>query len=302
MKFNNFSETFCGRLSVGLLLGALHACSPQIDITLPAPDSLHTAYPIGVHNAQNTAATALVITRYEAGKPVLLYLPQGEGPYPLVMFQHGRPFTMPSNYAYSPSRELVDATVTAGFALAVVIRSGYFLAAGQDKEIVPCNRPQFADFVAARDSARDDLVSAKNYLAGLSFVDSSKIILAGTSAGGFASVNAMPYLDEQIDAVISLNGGRCGSRGDAIGGLAWQQELYSRVAVTTSSNTYFLSGGKDDVIPSYSTTALFMAFCRARKDCVQRSSTALLTNDNGTHNVATMLEGYSRVLGQLKGN
>jgi dienelactone hydrolase len=129
---------------------------------------------------------------------------------------------MPSNYAYYPARELVNATVDQGFALVVVIRSGYYIASGSDEQIVPCNRPQFTEFVTAANAAAGDIVSAKNYLSSLGIFDESLIVLTGTSAGGFASINALTQLDNQVSAAISINGGRCGSRGDAIGGLRWQ--------------------------------------------------------------------------------
>lgn len=294
-KFIRYKHLFC-KVSVCLFYTLLFGCGPKIDIDFPPPDALNSTYPIGIQNAQGTNAATLVNSRYESGKPIQLYLPAGDGPFPVVVFQHGRPFTMPSNYVYYPSRALVNATISQGFALAVVIRSGYFLASGPDEEIVPCNRPQFTDFVTAANAATADIVSATNYLSGLQIIDESLIVLAGSSAGGFAAMNALAKLDDQVSAAISINGGRCGSRGDAIGGLAWQRELYARVAANTSSKVYFLAGGNDDVIPIYSSRVLFMAFCRAREDCVKRDFTQQFTNMTATHDPATMVNIYSRAL------
>lgn len=289
-------------ICICLVVVLVNSCSPPLEIDLPPADSLNSIYPIGIHKAEGTNAESLIISRYAADKPVLVYLPDRQGPFPLVMFQHGRPFTMPSDYGYSPSRELVNATVDQGFALAVVIRSGYFSARGADKEIIPCNRPQFEDVRIAGEYAGKNVVDAVSYLKSLQIVEDSKIVLAGTSAGGFAAVNSMPDLDEEIVAVISINGGRCGGRGDAVGGLSWQQELYSRIAADTQAPVYFLAGSDDDVIPVYSTRTLFMAFCRARNDCVERSRTQLFVGNKATHDVATMTSEYSRALRLIAGS
>ena len=247
----------------------------------------------------NTDAHRLVISRYGQQKPVLIYLPEGEGPFPLVIFQHGRPFTMPSPSPYYPSRALVDATVAEEYALAVVIRGGYFGAGGPDVEAIPCNRPSYEDIVLAGEAAAREVTNAHTYLARLPFIDSSRIVLAGSSAGGFASINALNLLDEQVIAAISINGGRCGSRGDAIGGLAEMRTLYERLAREVDSPVYFLGGGNDSVIPLYSTRALFTTFCRTREDCVERSRTNLFTNPAANHDVATMTDVYSRALREI---
>ncbi|MBL4573271.1 MAG: hypothetical protein JKY86_09385 [Gammaproteobacteria bacterium] len=277
----------------------LFGCEPGLDIQLPAADGLNAYYPIGIHDASPSIAAKLVISRYGTAKPIMIYLPGGEGPFPLVMFQHGRPFSMPSNYAYYPQTALINATVESGYALAVVVRQGYFGVPGADNEAVPCNRPKLQDFRVAGSAAAINVQQAHDYLRRLSFVDSNNIVLAGSSAGGFASINALPLLDGTIKAMVSINGGRCGKQGDAIGGLAALRSLYGSIAETVASPVYFLSGGNDTTIPVYSTRALFMSFCRVRNDCVKRTRTKLFEKPNATHNVATMVDVYTRALKEI---
>lgn len=138
-----------------------------------------------------------------------------------------------------------------------------------------------------------------SYLNSLDFIDREKIILAGTSTGGFAAINALSALDTEVQGVISINGGRCGKRGSIIGGLKHIKSLYRKKAEETTSPVYFLTGRKDDVIPSYSVTGMYNAFCESRDAC--EKSVFLLDNYLGTHHVATMMDEYKKALVALFG-
>ncbi len=287
----------CWLIAIALLL---NACDSERDILLPQSDGLGLNYPIGIHNARGTLASDKIITRYAPGKPLLIYLPDGPGPYPTVVFQHGRPFIMPDLSTYEPPPALVDATIEEGFALAVVIRDGHYAALGRDVEAIPCGNPTLRDFSAAGRGAANTIAEALNYLRSQSFIDSSRLVIAGTSAGGFAAINSLREEDRYVLAAITINGGRCGNRGDAIGGLNAQLTLYQRIGSEVTSPVFFLIGGRDTVIPRHSADELFLEFCRGRRDCLQRRNTFLLVNEPGTHDVSTMMDVYGQALQRIR--
>lgn len=256
-------------------------------------------YPTGTHTSEDTSADRLIYARYD-GKPIAIYLPAGEGPFPTVIFEHGRPFTTSFNYPYYPTPQLVNTTIGHGYALAIPIRSGYFGDSGTNREQIPCNGPTYADFVRAGEGAAEDVEDAVNYVSSLPYVDNNKLILAGTSAGGFAAINGLSKVDDRVRAVISINGGRCGSRGESIGGLANIAELYKKYAAEASTPIYFLTGNNDDVIPTHSTKTLYNAVCSTRNDCGRRGTTYLVQEARGNHNVPSMMAPYKRTLERIR--
>lgn len=282
-------------LALLLLSLTLIGCDSKPDISLPGQDHLSQIYPIGFHRSNIDGVSHFIISRY-SGRPVLLYLPKYAGPYPIVLFQHGRPFKMPSQKAYYPNDEFVSKTLNSGYALAVAIRSGYFGDTHPDYEKIPCNNPEYDDFEFAADSARNDVGTALRYIRGLNFIDTKNIVLAGTSAGGFTSIASLSSFDDQVSSVISINGGRCGKRGRAIGGLKNIRKLYKEIANDTKSPVYFLAGSMDDVIPEYSTKKLYESFCKIRNDCSAEKSVHLIQAYAGNHHIDSMLDAYAQAL------
>lgn len=273
----------------------LIGCEKQPDVVLPAGDHLNSKYPIGIHESRIKNVKHLIISRY-SGNPILIYLPESEKPLPVVLFQHGRPFKMPTHKAYYPYQQFVSATLSNNYALAVAIRSGYFGSTKGDYEKVPCNKPTYKNFIAASESAGEDISNAIAYLKKQDFIDSNQIVLAGSSAGGFASVTALPSYDNDVNAVISINGGRCGKRGQVIGGLKSLQKLYNKAGDNSITPVFFLAGARDDVIPAYSTTRLYESFCSARQDCEDNKSVHLIKDYSGDHSITSMLDSYVEAL------
>lgn len=81
-------------LLISLLL--LTACDNKPAIDLPAADRLNRLYPISIHEYAKNGGEYLIISRY-ADKPILIYLPKTEELPGVVVFQHGRPFKMPTD-------------------------------------------------------------------------------------------------------------------------------------------------------------------------------------------------------------
>ncbi len=265
----------------------------QPNITLPEPDHL-SAYPIGINDISYPRVQYEVTTRYN-GRPLILLLPYEKPPHPVIVFNHGRPFQMPSDRPMGVNKPLVEQVLKRGWALALPVRSGYFLDDHRDREIIKCWEPGYDEFVAAGTSADNDVSDVINYLSSLEIIDAENIIVAGTSAGGFASIASLQSNDARIRGVISVNGGRCGKQGYNVGGVHHITRYFETIAVSSQSPVIFLAGSLDETIPEETTYQLFEAFKRARGD----KEVWMQTNPRGTHSFSSMDKLFGRAMDRL---
>lgn len=142
----------------------------------------------------------------------LLYRPAGEGKRPLVVISHGSPRRAQDRAGMRPdwAERAAAFFVTQGYAVLAPMRRGYGRSPGDadDRAHGPCSNPDYTD---AGLRVGRQVVAIADYMRGQSFVDARRIVLAGQSAGGFASLAAASWNPEGIIAVINFAGGR-GSR------------------------------------------------------------------------------------------
>jgi dienelactone hydrolase len=142
----------------------------------------------------------------------LLYRPAGEAKRPLVIVSHGSPRRVQDRAGMRPdwAERAAAFFVSQGFAVLAPMRRGYGRSPGDadDRARGPCSNPDYAD---AGLRVGRQLVAIAEYMRGQSFVDSSRVVLAGQSAGGFASLAAASGNPQGVIAVINFAGGR-GSR------------------------------------------------------------------------------------------
>ena len=141
------------------------------------------------------------------------YRPQGNGPFPLVVVSHG---THPTDseragYGYWYRSGIIETFLSKGYAVLVPIRRGYGATGGTFMEGLGnshCNDPEFyqAGLVAAQ-----DILAAVRYGASLPYVDKRRILLAGQSWGGVASLAAASQRPDGVIAVANMGGGHCGN-------------------------------------------------------------------------------------------
>ncbi len=140
---------------------------------------------------------------------VYLYLPEGKGPFPLLIMSHGSPRN-------GAGRERVGANTLSsqaetyaqsGVAVAVPVRRGYGGIGQWEEDYGSCEAPDY--YRAGRATARD-IRAALNMVKTHAGIDRARIALIGISAGGFGSVAAGS--EGGVKAVINFAGGR-GSRG-----------------------------------------------------------------------------------------
>jgi dienelactone hydrolase len=128
--------------------------------------------------------------------------------FPLVVISHGSPRRL----AEAKTRDLHWADWIAndfarrGWAAATVLRRGY----GNSEGIVAdsygtCSDPQFSR--AGLTSAQDILQTVSHFQK-QAYVDSSRVLLVGVSAGGFGSIAAASLAPTGLVAVVNFAGGR----------------------------------------------------------------------------------------------
>jgi carboxymethylenebutenolidase len=152
-----------------------------------------------------SAAGAEEVT-FPSGKLVLhgfLYRPQGNGPFPAILYNHGseeKPGTKPALGNFFSSK---------GYVFFVPHRRGRGRSPN-DSNVESLRAQGRAGAIALHETHLDDQLAALAYLTKLSGVDSHKITVAGCSYGGIQTVLALEANAEQklgLRAAIDFAGG-----------------------------------------------------------------------------------------------
>ena len=147
------------------------------------------------------------------GRPIAATIlrPEGEGPYGVVVLNHGV-----SASARERARESADLLINSaavfarrGYVVVMPLRRGFGATGGEMAEDPgSCANP---DYFHAEANAAEDVMTAYNYARTLPYVDPSHMILAGQSAGGMVSIfTAGTRNPPGLVAVLSFAGGRGG--------------------------------------------------------------------------------------------
>jgi len=146
--------------------------------------------------------------------------------YPVVIISHGTavdPYTRTHNrFDFTHASEYF---LKKGFIVVVPMRRGY---AGSDgasiaDSIGPCSRPDYSS--SAREASKD-IAAIISYVKGLPYADMQRILLVGTSTGGFASLAVASLNIEGVIGTINFAGGHGGlSRIEPYGHACNEQRL-----------------------------------------------------------------------------
>ena len=148
-----------------------------------------------------------------------IYKPPGDGPFPLVIMNHGKalgnPNAQPRDRFLALSREFVKR----GYAVVIPMRKGFARSSGNYVEY-GCNM-----FVNGEVQA-SDVQAALNYLVGQRWVDSRRILVAGQSYGGLATLAFGMRGYPGVKGLINFAGGLRIHGGDC----PWQASLVDAFA------------------------------------------------------------------------
>lgn len=139
---------------------------------------------------------------------VTILRPRGEGPFGAIILNHGVPATAAARGTESPALFLHTASAFAqrGYAVFMPMRRGFGATGGRFAEDTgSCSNP---DFHGGERAAAADVLAAYDFARSLPYIDRSRVILAGQSAGGVASLYAAAQRPEGLAAVLAFAAGR----------------------------------------------------------------------------------------------
>jgi len=146
---------------------------------------------------------------YEVATTILR--PEGNGPYGVVVLNHGVSASARERAKESSDLLISAASVFArrGYVVVMPLRRGFGETGGAMAEDPgSCANP---DYMRAEAEAARDVMAAYDYARKLPYVDPSRMVLAGQSAGGMVSLfTAGTRAPQGLVAVLSFAGGRGG--------------------------------------------------------------------------------------------
>lgn len=189
---------------LGLLTAAaLTAGMPQVQaqVTTPAFAVALAAEDVRIPALDGTYDIAARIVR-----------PGGPGPFGAVILNHGAPVSAAERRLESPDMLAHTAEIFArhGYVVVMPVRRGFGATGGEFAEDAgSCRNP---DYLRGEMAAASDVMAAYEFAQHLPYVDGSRMILAGQSAGGVASIfTAGMHTPDGLVAVLAFAAGRGGN-------------------------------------------------------------------------------------------
>jgi dienelactone hydrolase len=142
--------------------------------------------------------------------------PDRPGRNPLLIWSHGAPRDPADRVRTRPNRPSETAIFFAerGWTVVNLVRRGYGRSQGPYAESAgSCKNP---DYLAVARASAQDVLAALKPLSQREDVDPSRVILAGISAGGFASLSAAGQKPPGLLAVLNFAGGRGSTAPDSV--------------------------------------------------------------------------------------
>jgi dienelactone hydrolase len=136
--------------------------------------------------------------------------PRGNGPFGVVVLNHGVGATLEERRAETPAYLMSTALAFAerGYAVVMPLRRGFGDTYGEFAENAgACTHP---DFRRGERAAATDVLAAYDFARTLPYADPDRMILAGQSAGGVASLYAASEAPPGLVAVLAFAAGRGG--------------------------------------------------------------------------------------------
>jgi dienelactone hydrolase len=151
---------------------------------------------------------------------VTTFRPQGNGPFPLVIINHGRASETRATYPRQRFEGAARYFVRKGFAVAAPLRFGYGeLAELGDPEDANCfnSNTMPANYRPAGEAAARQVVAVAKHMQLQPDIDPSRLVVIGQSLGGFTAVATSAQQPAGLVAVINFAGGHGGNPRDRPG-------------------------------------------------------------------------------------
>ncbi|MCX8028135.1 MAG: prolyl oligopeptidase family serine peptidase [Thermodesulfovibrionales bacterium] len=143
-----------------------------------------------------------------------LYKPDGKGPFPLVVINHGTPRDMSKKDRIFKFSSQSKEFVKRGFVVVVPMRRGYGGSEGNYAESYGrCENPDY--YNVGMESAKD-IKAVIQYMTEQSYVDKNRILVVGQSSGGFGSLALGSMKVDGLMGIINFAGVRGSIKEDFI--------------------------------------------------------------------------------------
>ena len=141
---------------------------------------------------------------------VTTFRPQGAGPFPLVIINHGRSTEARTTYPRQRYEGASRFFVRKGFAVAVPLRFGYgeLSELGDPEDSMSCSNPRYKP---AGEAAAAQVVAVAKYMQGQTDIDPKRLVIVGQSLGGFTTIAATTLKPVGLVAAINFAGGHGGN-------------------------------------------------------------------------------------------
>ncbi|MDR3095621.1 MAG: prolyl oligopeptidase family serine peptidase [Paraburkholderia sp.] len=211
-----------------------------------------------------------------------VYRPDGPGPFPMVVFNHGKipgdPRMQPRSDPMSFAREFVRR----GYVVVAPNRQGFAGSGGTYQQ-------DGCDVASNGLGQAADVATAVDYMAKQPYVDANHIVVAGTSHGGLATMAYGTEAAHGVRALINFSGGL---RQDACTG--WQNNLteaFGDYGAKARVASLWLYGDNDSVWTPDLVTRMYAAFHTAQLGEAQPGASAKLVDFGSYKNDAHRLVG-----------
>ena len=148
-----------------------------------------------------------------------VFVPAGHGPFPVVVYSHGRSATDLDRKAtrFPDARGHVRYWLGKGFAVVAPIRPGYGETGGADNEDSGLRYDLFGNcwgeprFARAAGAAADAVQATLIWVREQPWADARRVVLVGASMGGLASIASAAATPDGVVAYINFSGGTGGN-------------------------------------------------------------------------------------------
>ena len=204
--------------------------------------------------------------REETGKVIVTqFKPDGNGPFPILILNHGRSGTNRSDPPRFRYTKQVRFFTERGFAVFVPTRIGY---GEQGTRFDPedsgsCNNKNYAPMAEA---ASTEILAVLRYAREQSYVDPSRVLIVGQSVGGYSTVATAARRPEGLIAAINFAGG---AGGDPVArpGIPCQgnrlEDMYAGFGKTTQAPMLWIYTENDQYFNPAHSKAWHAAFVKA---------------------------------------
>ncbi len=135
-----------------------------------------------------------------------IYRPNVDGKFPLVVLNHGTPRNPEERKNKIEMGDQSKVFVKKGVVVIVPMRRGYGDSEGEWVESIgKCNDP---DYDSAAKEAVKDIKAVVEYMKRNAYIDTTRILMAGQSTGGFSSLAYASVYSKELTGVINFAGGK----------------------------------------------------------------------------------------------